>query len=72
MRNILVYATLKLPFIGIVMATWGISAELEIVVELGNLVLRKNLVSQKYEILTKLNGKMFIKFQPKSFVLHRT
>ena len=40
--------------------------ELKIVLELGNLVHRKNLVSQKvffgFEIFTKLNSKMFLKF----------
>ena len=43
---------------------WYGMAELEIVVELGNLVPRKNLVSQKdFEIFTELNSKKFLQNQ---------
>ena len=49
--------------------------ELEIGVELGNLVPRKNLVSQKvffdFEVFTELNSKKFLKLLQKLFVLHR-
>ena len=49
-------------------------SELEIVVELGNLVPRKNLVSQKvffdFDIFIELNSKKFLKLLPKLIVLH--